>query len=237
LIHATTAAGEHGLWDKMSWHEASAKVPLLIQLPEHRSGEQDATYFDTPVSLTDLYPTICGLVDVDAPNDVDGRDLASSLRAGTEPASRPVFVDGFFLGGMSGDTDDYQYRSVRDGKYKYVRFKDAPELLFDLDGDPFETHDLAADADARNNEDDEALEALRTLADETVDFGEVKAARERDAELEEEYKFGPPKGDPNQYHFPDGRIIDADSAIYNLHVICEHPGVVYDDYEGREFTR
>lgn len=228
-------AGEHGLWDKMSWHDASCKVPLLIQLPEHRSGEQSATYFDTPVSLTDLYPTLCGLVDVDAPNDVDGSDLASSIHAGTEPESRPVFVDGFFVSGMPGDTDDYQYRTIRDGPYKYVRFKDAPELLFDLDADPLETHNLADDADARDDEDDEILAELRTLADETVDFDEVEAARERDAELEEEYKFGPSKGDPNQYHFPDGRIIDADSAIYNPHVICEHPDVVYDEYEGRGF--
>lgn len=225
-------AGEHGLWDKMSWHEASVKVPLMIQLPEHRTGEHEATYFDTPVSLTDLYPTICGLVGIDSPADIDGRDLASNLRAGTEPESRPVFVDGFFIGGMSGDTDDYQYRSIRDGKYKYVRFEDAPELLFDLDADPLETRNLAANAAARDDEDDEALEALGTLADETVDFEAVDKLRERDTELNEEYKFGPSKGDPNQYHFPDGRIIDADSAIYNPHVICDHPGVVYDDYEG-----
>lgn len=229
-------AGEHGLWEKMTWHEASSKVPLLIQLPEHRSGDQDAMYVDTPVSLTDLYPTLCSLADIEAP-DEDSRDLASSLRTGTEPESQPVFVDGFFLESMSGDTDTYQYRTVRYDKYKYVRFKNAPELLFDLDVDPLETRNLAEDEAMRDDEDDEALEALRTLTNETVDFDEIDEIRKQDRELKDEYKFGPSKGDPNQYHFPDGRIINADSAIYNPHVICEHPDVVYDDYDGRGFER
>lgn len=228
-------AGEHGLWEKMTWHEASSKVPLLIQLPEHRSGEQDAMYVDTPVSLTDLYPTLCDLADIDVPDDVDGRNLASNLRTGTEPAPQPVFVDGFFLESMPGDTESYQYRSIRHGKYKYVRFKDAPELLFDLDADPLETRNLAGDCATRDDEDDEALETLRTLTDETVDFDEIDEIRERDRKLKEEHKFGPSRGDPHQYHFPDGRIIDADSAIYNPHVICEQPDVVYDDYDGPGF--
>ncbi|WP_096388983.1 sulfatase family protein [Halopenitus persicus] len=230
-------AGEHGLWEKMTWHEASAKVPLLIQLPDHRSGDREATYVDTPVSLVDLYPTLCGLAGVDTPDDLDGRDLASSLRTGTEPTSRPVFVDGFFLERLPGETDDYQYRCVRRGKYKYVRFKDAPELLFDLEADPLERHDLAADAAARDAEDDDALADLRALTNETIDFEEIDEIRERDRELTEDHTFGPSKGDPNQYHFPDGRVIDADSAIYNPHVVCEHPEVVYDDYEGPGFER
>ena len=31
-------AGEHGLWFKNTYHEASVRVPLIISLPEHRKG-------------------------------------------------------------------------------------------------------------------------------------------------------------------------------------------------------
>lgn len=136
---------------------------------------------------------------------------------------------------MGGDKriegrDSYEYRMVRDGKYKYVRFRDVPELLFDLSADPRETRNLVDDPDAR---DDEVLAELRTLVDETVDFDAIDETREEDAELEVEYELGTSKGDPNQYHFPDGRVINADSSIYNPHVICDHPELLYDDYPGQ----
>lgn len=236
-------AGEHGLWDKMTWHEASCKVPLLVQLPEHRSGDQDATYVDTPVSLLDLFPTFCGFADVDAPDELDGIDLSSSVRTGSEPESRPVFVDGCFLGGdeLTGEEvvenerkneeieglERYEYRMVRDGTDKYVRFRNAPELLFDLSADPLETRNLMDYPEAR---DDETLERLRVLVDETMNFDEVDALREEDVTLQEKYKLGTSKGDPNQYQFPDGRIVNADSAIYAPHVICDYPELIYDDY-------
>lgn len=34
----------------------------------------------------------------------------------------------------------------------------------------------------------------------------------------------------NQYQFPDGRIVNADSTIYSPYVICDYPDLIYDDY-------
>lgn len=70
-----------------------------------------------------------------------------------------------------------------------------------------------------------------------MDFEEIDGIREQDEKLKEEHKFGPSRGDPISSTSPMAGIIDGDSAIYNPHVICEHPDVVYDDYEGREFDR
>jgi len=53
--------GEHGLWWKNSWHEAAARVPFIISTPQHRTGELPASRPDLPVSLGDLFPTLCGL--------------------------------------------------------------------------------------------------------------------------------------------------------------------------------
>ena len=37
-------AGEHGVWWKNGWYEACTRVPLIISLPEHRSGEAPLDY-------------------------------------------------------------------------------------------------------------------------------------------------------------------------------------------------
>lgn len=214
-------AGEHGLWDKMTWHEASCRVPLLVQLPEQRSGEISGHSIETPVSSLDLFPTLSTLAGVTMPANLDGTDLSDSIRTGSEPDTRPIFVDGFFL------EEDYEYRMVRDGRYKYVKFRNAPELLFDLEADPFETNNLAEnpDSDTRN-----VLDGLRDLVDESIDFEDVNELRERHTDLKEEHRLEVPKGHPNQYLFTDGRVIDADSTIYSPSVICEDPSLVYDDY-------
>ena len=226
--------GEHGLWDKMTWHEASCRVPMLIQLPEQRDGSMPGRHVETPVSLIDLYPTSCGLADVDYPDELDGIDLSNSIREQVDPPARPIFVDGFFLGRMGGagtSGADYEYRMVRDGSMKYVQFRNAPELLFDLSTDPFETRNLVADPRPGV---EQTLEELRTIVASTIDFEDISTRRAEDNKLREEYKLGTARGDPNQYHFPDGRVINADSAIYNPHVICEHPEVIYDDYSPPE---
>jgi len=171
------------------------------------------------VSLLDLYPTVCRLVDVEPPEGLDGRDLSKAVRTGTEPEAKPIVVDCF---GMFGN-DDLHYRMVRDGRYKYVRFRDAPELLFDLEADPLETENIAADAT-------ESRDRLRERVDESLDFAEVDSRRKRDEELAREYRLATPKGGPNQYHMPDGRVIDGDTLLYHPHVITDDPTAAYHDY-------
>jgi choline-sulfatase len=216
-------AGEHGLWEKRTWHEAATRVPLFVQLPSHRNGDATPATLRTPVSLLDLYPTLCHLVDVAPPDDLDGRDRSGAVKTGTEPDSHPVIVDCF---GMFGN-DHLHYRMVRDGRYKYVQFRDAPELLFDLETDPLETTNRAADPDADASA---ALQRLRGVVDESLDFAEVDRRRKRDAERAREYRLATPKGGPNQYHMPDGRVIDGDTLLYHPHVITDDPTAAYDDY-------
>jgi len=212
-------AGEHGLWEKRTWHEAATRVPLFVRLPSHRSGNATPETLRTPVSLLDLYPTVCRLVDAEPPEGLDGRDLSKAVRTGTEPEAKPIVVDCF---GMFGN-DDLHYRMVRDGRYKYVRFRDAPELLFDLEADPLETENIAADAI-------ESRDRLRERVDESLDFAEVDSRRKRDEELAREYRLATPKGGPNQYHMPDGRVIDGDTLLYHPHVITDDPTAAYHDY-------
>ncbi|WP_436934687.1 sulfatase-like hydrolase/transferase [Halovenus marina] len=227
-------AGEHGLWWKHTWQEASSRVPLFVQLPEHRSGELDPTRPSTPVSLLDLFPTFCGLAGIDYPDSLDGVDLSEAIRTGSEPERGPVFCDHLRPG-------QWDFRAVRDGRYKYVQFPDAPELLFDLDADPLETENLAPTADG---EDEAALERLRALVDRTFDF---EAARERRAlnieRKERDHSLSLPArplgerahdGSGNLYHLPDGRIVAADSPLYDPHVLTADPRSVFSDWPDEE---
>ena len=213
-------AGEHGLWGKLTWHEASARVPLVVQTPAHRDGSRDVGRVRTPVSLVDMFPTLCGLAGVDAPGDLDGVDLSDTVRTGAEPDRPPVTVDSFVR-----IEEGLEYRAVRDGRYKYVGFRDAPELLFDLERDPRELTNLAPDA---TGEDAEALERLREAA--KLDFEALDEERERHRELEEQYRLVIPRGTENQYLWPDGRVVDADTQLYRPDVLADDASLAFDDY-------
>lgn len=243
-------AGEHGLWWKSTWHEASTRVPLMIQTPAHRDGTQESAKIETPVGLVDLFPTLCGLCNVEPLGEIDGVDLSDAVCEGTEPNRGPVVCDS--LNTRWGDGTEY--RMVRDGRYKYVEFRgDYQDLLFDLESDPLETENVASNPDG---EDAAALEKLRDYVDETLDFeaaAEMRRADEKraaenhvlttgdgtDADVEEArldlMKVDIPETtDGNLYHLPDGRIVDAGLSIYRPEEIIKEPASAYDDWPGDE---
>ena len=61
--------GERGLWFKMSFREASARVPLMLAAPGLAPGRHDA-----PVSTLDVLPTLADLAGL-GPVDSDGESL------------------------------------------------------------------------------------------------------------------------------------------------------------------
>lgn len=215
--------GEHGLWWKQTWREDSARVPWVIETPTQRDGDGESADVAAPVNLVDLFPTLCGLTDVAAPGDVDGYDLSETVESGTEPDRGPVFTDNFSppYGEWSA------YRMARDGRYKYVRFRDAPELLFDLVADPAERRNLAPDPDG---EAATALAELRELVDDTTDFDRIAAERARDRETRAEYALPIPPGTGNAYLMPDGRLIDAATPLYKPDVLASRPETVFEDW-------
>jgi iduronate 2-sulfatase len=63
--------GEHDLWQKVSIHEESAKVPLIICVP----GKKPAVCHSLS-ELIDLYPTVSNLCGLKVPGNVQGKDIS-----------------------------------------------------------------------------------------------------------------------------------------------------------------
>jgi choline-sulfatase len=128
--------GARGLWGKSVMYEESVAVPLIMTGADAAPG----SVVDTPVSLIDLYPTI--LEGVGCPAHPDDSDLPARslwrIAAGERP-DRAVLSEYHAAASVTGSF------MLRHGRWKYVYHVGYRPELFDLEGDPGETRDLAED--------------------------------------------------------------------------------------------
>ena len=128
--------GERGLWLKKTFFEPSLRVPMIISAP-HRMTAGRVT---TPASLVDLLPTFMALATEagwsEAVEDLDGTDLCA-LTAQPEDPDRPVYAELLSEGILA------PIFMIRRGRFKLVTSKGDPDMLFDLETDPDERHNLA----------------------------------------------------------------------------------------------
>jgi arylsulfatase A-like enzyme len=86
------------------------------------------------VELLDLYPTLTDLAGLRAPSTLEGQSLAPLLRNPDAPRTRPALT-----------THGPGNHAVRDIRYRYIRYADGSEEFYDLDADPSEWMNRAAD--------------------------------------------------------------------------------------------
>jgi arylsulfatase A-like enzyme len=128
--------GNHGLWQKRSLFERSARVPLIVAAPKVKAKGQSARGV---VELLDLYPTLAELGGLKGPTYLAGTSLAPVLDDATEEPK-----DAAFTQVHEANLKGY---SVRSERWRYIEFGNGTQraLLFDIESDPQETKNLAAD--------------------------------------------------------------------------------------------
>lgn len=140
--------GEHGLWQKQSLFEESARVPMIIAAPGI-SGK--GTVAETPVGLIDLYPTLAELCNVKAPENLQGQSLVPILKDPTEKgrgwAITTVTRGGGKRNAKKQGVPRFHGYSLRTPKYRYTEWDGGAQgrELYDHEKDPQELTNLAED--------------------------------------------------------------------------------------------
>lgn len=133
--------GEHGLWQKQSLFEESARVPLVIVAP---GTSRPGSVVTAPVSQIDLFPTLAALCGVPAPSNLQGQSVVPML-ADPAHASR-----GWALTQVTRstgkDSPPFFGYSLRTPRWRYTEWDEgrAGRELYDHDADPRELVNLAA---------------------------------------------------------------------------------------------
>ena len=127
---------DHGLWQKQSLFERSARVPLIVSAPG-KAGNSRRT--GALAELVDLYPTLAELSGLPAPGYLEGASLAPVLG---DPAR--TVKDAAFTQVRRGDTNGY---SIRTDRWRFTSWDEGRqgEQLYDMAADPKETTNLASD--------------------------------------------------------------------------------------------
>jgi arylsulfatase A-like enzyme len=123
--------GEKLHWRKFVLWEEATRVPMIIVPPR---GVATKPSYDEPVGLVDLFPTIAELCGVDGPNFPNGHSLVKAMTQEHWPSFPVVMTWG------KGN------HSVRHGNWRYTRYSDGGEELFNQSSDPNEWNNLASDA-------------------------------------------------------------------------------------------
>jgi arylsulfatase A-like enzyme len=122
--------GEKQRWAKQSLWERSTHVPLIVLHPGGKRGQRCSR----PVELLSIYPTLVSLAGLPAAEFVDGRSIQPLLEEPTRQWSYPAIT-----------TYRQNNHAVRSERYRYIRYADGSEELYDHSVDRNEWKNIAAD--------------------------------------------------------------------------------------------
>jgi arylsulfatase A-like enzyme len=127
--------GEKEHWRKHALWDVSTRTPLIIAGASNTEGTGGVArdqVCDRPVSLLDIYPTLLDLCRLPRPDGLDGRSLQRLLRTPEQPWDHPVVT-----------TFGFNNHAVQTSRWRYIRYRDGGEELYDHASDPNEWTNLA----------------------------------------------------------------------------------------------
>jgi arylsulfatase A-like enzyme len=121
--------GEKAISGKNSLWARSTRVPLILAGP----GIPQAARCNQPVELLDLYPTLSDLAGLNKPSSVEGLSLMPQITDPSQVRERPAIC-----------SHNAGNHSVCDTRWRYIRYADGGEELYDRVADPNEFENLIA---------------------------------------------------------------------------------------------
>ena len=146
--------GDHYRMQKSCPYQGAVHIPFMMFGPDIPASQTRRE----PIGWHDIMPTILDLAGLPVPGSVDGRSLAPLLRGGQPETPWREYIHGESVRHMNLDgppaphpgkhafIEEAGAQFLTDGRHKYIwHVTSGAEQLFDVENDPGELHDLAAD--------------------------------------------------------------------------------------------
>lgn len=127
--------GEKDHIEKFALWEKSNRIPYLFAVPDVTPKGVKCTI---PVDLSSLYPTLLELAGIKTEDQMDGQSLLPLLENPSASWSQPALM-----------TYGRGNHAIRDSRWRYIRYQDGSEELYDHQADPNEWTNLAGQAEHR----------------------------------------------------------------------------------------
>ncbi len=122
--------GEKQITGKNTLWERSTRVPLVFAGPGIAAGARCTR----PAELLDIYPTLVELCGLTPRNDLEGHSLDPQLKDATAARAWPAIT-----------SHNQGNHAVRSERWRYIRYADGSEELYDMHNDLYEWTNVAAD--------------------------------------------------------------------------------------------
>jgi arylsulfatase A-like enzyme len=137
----------YNLWKYNLWEETT-RVPLIIKAPKYSANAGNKV--NHPVSLLDIYPTILSLTGnnvsnliLNGKNQLDGFSLEPFLKNPKTKSWDGPDAALTVIASWRSQLPEQQHLSVRGKRYRYIKYANGNEELYDHKKDPYESHNLA----------------------------------------------------------------------------------------------
>lgn len=127
--------GEKDISGKNTLWERSTRVPLIFAGP----GVGRNAVCRSPVELLDIYPTLIDLCALPKRPELEGHSLLPQLQDATSARKWPAIT-----------THNHDNHAIRSANWRYIRYADGTEELYNMQKDPNEWHNLATDPQYRS---------------------------------------------------------------------------------------
>ena len=172
--------GEHGMWRKSNFYEASSRVPLQVVWSRKIAAGRR---FSEVVSLVDVTATVCDIAGDTCDLPLDGHSLLPLLTDGDPSWKDEAFCEYLAHG------SDRPMAMLRRGRYKLNYSWGDPVELYDLEADPGEFQDLSDVVDYQRLVQEMTADLLSNWDPAALDR-QVRASQRQQKYIEERFGTG-----------------------------------------------